>query len=64
MKPTLIVGLVLMTASLGACATSREANSNAPLADGVASPVTSPAPLPGNVFIPSPGPHYHGSGGP
>jgi hypothetical protein len=64
MKATLVVALALMTAALGACATSLETNSNAPLADGLASPMTSPAPLPGNVFLPSPGPHYHGSEGP
>jgi hypothetical protein len=61
MKPTLVVGLALMTSVLGGCATYHDTNSDAPSADGLASPMT---PLPGNVFLPSPGPHYHGSGGP
>jgi hypothetical protein len=64
MEGALVVALVLMTAALGGCATSLETNANAPSADGLASPMTSPALSPGNVFLPSPGPHYHGSGGP
>jgi hypothetical protein len=64
MKRTLVVALGLMAAALGGCATPLETNTNASSADGLASPTTSPAPLPGNVFFPSPGPHYHGSMGP
>jgi hypothetical protein len=64
MKRTLVVALAIMAAALGGCATSLETNTNAPAADGRAFPTTLPAPLPGNVFLPSPGPHYHGSMGP
>jgi|ERR687892_221791 hypothetical protein len=64
MKGTLVVALALMTGALGGCATSVETKTNAPPVDALASPMTSPAPLPGNVFLPSPGPHYHGSMGP
>jgi len=64
MKGTQMIALALMTAALGGCAASLETNTPAPSADGLASPMTSPAPLPGNVFVPSPGPHYHGSGEP
>jgi hypothetical protein len=64
MTGTLVVALALMTAALGGCATSVETNTNAPSVDSLASPMTSPTPLPGNVFVPSPGPHYHGSMGP
>jgi hypothetical protein len=64
MMGTLVVALALMTAALGGCATSLETNTDASSADGLASPPTSPTPLPGNVFVPSPGPHYHGSMGP
>jgi hypothetical protein len=63
MKRVLVVALALMAAALGGCATSLETNTNPPSADGLASR-TSRAPLPGNVFLPSPGPHYHGSLGP
>jgi hypothetical protein len=61
---TLVVALGLMTAALGGCATSLATDANAPLADEPAAPMTSPALSPGNVFLPSPGLHYHGSGGP
>lgn len=64
MKRPLVVALVFVAAALGGCATFLETNTNAPSADGLASPTTSPAPLPGNVLLPSPGPHYHGSMGP
>jgi hypothetical protein len=64
MKRTLVVALALIAAALGGCVTSFETNTNPPAADGLASPTTSRAPLPSNVFLPSPGPHYHGSLGP
>jgi hypothetical protein len=64
MKRTLVVALALMAAALGGCATPLETDTNPRSADGLAFPMTSPARLPGNVFLPSPGPHYHGSGGP
>ena len=64
MKRPLIVALVLVAATLAGCATFRETNTNASSAEGLASPTTSPQPLAGNVFFPSPGPHYHGSMGP
>jgi hypothetical protein len=64
MMGTLVVALALMTAALGGCATSLETNTNAPSEDGLASPLTSPTPVPGNVFVAPPGPHYHGTMGP
>jgi hypothetical protein len=65
MKGKRMVALALMTVALdGGCATSLETDTSAPLVHGLASPTTSPAPSPGNVFLPSPGPHYHGSMGP
>lgn len=63
MNRTLVFGLMFMAAALAGCATSRDTNT--PSADILASPpMTPPTPLPGNVFLPSPGPHYHGSMGP
>jgi hypothetical protein len=65
LKRRLVIALGFMAATLGGCAISLETSTNTPSANDLASPAaTSPAPLPGNVFLPSPGPHYHGSMGP
>ena len=64
MKRTLVIAMALVAAALGGCATSLETNTNTPSEDSPAALITSPAPPPGNVFFPSPGPHYHGSMGP
>ena len=64
MKRTLVIAMALVAAALGGCATSLGTNTNTLPNESAASPATSPAPPPGNVFYPSPGPHYHGSMGP
>jgi hypothetical protein len=64
MKRTVVIAIGLVAASLGGCATSLETNTDALSKGSAASPTTSPASPPGNVFYPSPGPHYHGSMGP
>ena len=64
MKRTLVIAMALVAAALGGCATSLETSTNTLPNESAASPTTSPAPPPGNVFYPSPGPHYHGSMGP
>jgi hypothetical protein len=64
MKRTVVIAIALVAAALGGCATSLETDINTLSKDGPASPTTSSAPPPGNVFFPSPGPHYHGSMGP
>ena len=64
MKRTVVIAIGLVAAALGGCATSLETNTNTLSKNGPASPTTSSAPPPGNVFFPSPGPHYHGSMGP
>jgi len=63
MNRALVFGLMLMAGALSGCATSLETNT--PSTDRLASPtMMSPTPPAGNVFLPSPGPHYHGSMGP
>lgn len=64
MKRTVVIAMALVAAALGGCATSLDTNVNTLSEDGSASPTTSSAPPPGNVFYPSPGPHYHGTMGP
>lgn len=64
MQRTLVIALAVVAAALGGCATSLETRTGAPPADGLASPATSPAPSPANVFFPPPGPYDHGTGGP
>jgi len=57
MKRTVVIAMALEAAALGGCATSLDTNINTLSGDGSASPTTSSAPPPGNVFYPSPGPH-------
>jgi hypothetical protein len=64
MRRTVVISIALVAAALGGCATSLETRTNTLTNDSAASPTTSSAPPPGNVFYPSPGPHYHGSMGP
>ena len=64
MKRTLVIAIGLLAAALGGCATSFEAKTDTLSTDGSASPATSAASPPGNVFFPAPGPQYHGSMGP
>jgi len=64
MKRSVVIAIALVAAALGGCATSLETNTYTLSRDSLASPITTSAPPPGNVFFPSPGPHYHGSMGP
>jgi hypothetical protein len=64
MQRKVVIAIALVAAALGGCTTSPGTNIDTLPKDGFASAPTSPAPPPGNVFFPSPGPHDHGSMGP